>query len=251
VFVSFALGDQYSGHIQGTVQAYLDAAAINAAGLTTVDGVNATGALTLGTLATPLTGNNLTVLGGSGSLTVVASGSGDTITELSTSTAGATITASGSSDIINLANGPNTITLTGDLTGATTQNGTTTSGIAMTTLGNVVNAASDQIIFNNAATEKLAGTSAVDVTGAGSSLAKALDIAASDAAASQAGGQIAAHTGVIAWFQLGGNTYLFEAVNNTGNPAAHNALTATDEIVKIVGLVSLTSESLSGHTLTL
>jgi hypothetical protein len=251
VFVSFALGDQYSAHIEGTVQSYLDAAAINGAGLTTVDGVNATGALTLGTSATPLTGNNLTILGGSGSLTVVASGNGDTITELSTSTAGGTITASGSNDIINLANGANTITLTGDLTGATTQNGTTTSGIAMTTLGNAVNAASDQIVFNNAATEVLAGTNVLNVTAAGSSLAKALDIAAADAAASQAGGQIAAHTGVIAWFQLGGNTYLVEAVNGTGSAAAHGALTASDEVIKIVGQVDLSGEGLTGHTLTL
>jgi hypothetical protein len=103
-----------------------------------------------------------------------------------------------------------------------------------TTLGNVLNAASDQIIFNNATSEVLAGTSAVDVTAAGTSLAKALDIAAADAAASQADGQISAHTGVIAWFQIGGNTYA-----------------ATDELIKIVGTVSLGGESLSGHTLTL
>jgi hypothetical protein len=251
VFVDFALGDQYSAHIQSTVQGYLDAAAINAAGLTTVDGINATGALTLGTSATPLTGNNLTVLGGSGSLTVVASGNDDTITELSTSTAGGTITASGSNDTVTLADGANTITLTGNLTGATTQNGTTTSGIAMTTLDNVVNAPSDQIIFNNATAEKLAATSAMNVTGAGSSLAKALDIAASDAAASQAGGQIAAHTGVIAWFQLGGNTYIVEAINSTASAAAHASLAATDEVIKIVGQIDLSGESLTGHTLTL
>jgi hypothetical protein len=251
VFVSFALGDQYSAHSQGTVQAYLDAAAINSAGLTTVDGVNATGALTLGTAATPLTGNNLSILGGSGSLTAVASGNGDTITELSTSTTGATITASGSNDTINIANGANTITLTGDLTGATTQNGTTTSGIAMTTLGNVVNAASDQIILNNATSEVLAGATALNVTAAGSSLAKAFDIAALDAAGSQAGDLIAAHTGVIAWFQLGGNTYVVEAINSTASAAAHSSLTATDEVIKIVGLVDLSGESLAGHTLTL
>jgi hypothetical protein len=249
VFVSFALGDQYSAHIQGTVQAYLDAAAINAAGLITVDGVNATGALTLGTAATPLTGNNLSILGGSGSLTVVASGNGDTITELSTSTAGGAITASGSNDIINLANGPNTITLTGDLTGATTQTGTTTTGIAMTTLGNVVNAAGDQIVFNNATTEVLAGASAVNVSSA-TSLAHAFDTAAAAAATSQ-GGQIAANTGVIDWFQYNNNTYIVEAINSTGNQAAHSALAATDEVIKIVGLVSLSDESLATHTLTL
>jgi ELWxxDGT repeat protein len=251
VFVDFSLGDQYSAAIESTVQAYLGATAINAAGLTTVDGVNSGGALILGTSATPLAGNNLTILGGSGPLTVVASGSGDTITELSSSTAAGAITASGNNDIINVATGANTITLTGDLTGATTQNGTATSGIAVTTLGNVATASSEQIIFNNTASEVLAGTTAVNVTAAGSSLAKALDIAAADAAVSQAGGQIAAHTGVITWFQLGGNTYIVEAINATASAAAHPSLTATDEVIKIVGLVDLSGESLSAHTLTL
>jgi hypothetical protein len=329
VFVDFALGDQYSAHILGTIQAYLDATAINAAGLTTVDGVNATGALTLGTTATPLTGSDLTILGGSGTLTVVVTGSGDTITALNTSTPGGTITANGAGDAINDADGVNSITangagdtinlgqiatgteitspqtihasgagdtitfatkaadgtaitwgeastvdgggsatgiganstvnfgtntgsgsetivLTGDLTGATTQSGT----IATTTLGNVVDAKGDQIVLNDAATEVLAGTSAVNVMGAGS-IAQAFDMAAADAAASQSGGEIAANTGVIAWFQFNGNTYLVEAINSTGAAATHTALAATDEIIKIVGLVSLSGESLAAHTLTL
>jgi hypothetical protein len=331
VFVSFALGDQYSAHIQSTVQAYLDATAINAAGLTTVDAVNATGALALGTTATPLTGNDLTVLGGSGALTLVATGTGDTITELNTSAAGGTITANGNGDTITAANGTNTITangsgdtislgvvstgtaistvqtihasgagdtisfaikaadgtavtwtapstvdggsattgvganstvnfgnntgsgseaivVTGDLTGVTTQSGTSTTGIAMITLANVHDAAGDQIVFNNATTEVLAGS--VNVSSA-TSLAHAFDMAAADAAASQSGGKIAANTGVIDWFQYGGNTYLVEAINATTSAAAHNALSATDEMIKIIGSVSLTNESLTAHVLTL
>ena len=47
------------------------------------------------------------------------------------------------------------------------------------------------------------------------------------------------NTGVIDWFQYGGNTYLVEAVNFAASAAAHAALAATDEIIKIVGLVSL------------
>ena len=78
----------------------------------TVDGTNATGTLTLGTLETPLMDNDLTVLGGAGSLTVVASGNGDTITQLDTSTAGGVITASGNDDTISTANGANTIIAT-------------------------------------------------------------------------------------------------------------------------------------------
>ena len=82
------------------------------------------------------------------------------------------------------------------------------------------------------------------------SLAHAFDMAA-DAAALQSGGTVAAHTGVIDWFQYGGNTYALEAVNDTSSAATHAALAATDEIVKITGLVNLSGESLSAHTLTL
>jgi hypothetical protein len=331
VFVDFALGDQYTAYLQNTVQDYLTATAINGGGLSIVDGVDATGAMTLGTSTTPLIGNNLTVLGGSGTLLVVATGNGDTITELNSSTAGGAITANGAGDTINAANGANTITangagdkiilgvvstggaitavqtihasgaadtitfatkaadgtaitwgagstadggngttgigdndtinfgnntgggserivLTGDLTGATTSGSTTTAGIAMTILGNVVDASGGQIAFNNAATEVLAGT--VNVSSA-SSLAHALDMAVGDATATQSNSQIAANTGVIAWFQYGGNTYVIEAINTTSSAAAHTTLTATDEVVKIVGLVSLSGESLSAHTLTL
>jgi hypothetical protein len=295
VFVGFALGDQYTAASQNMVQDYLTATAINGAELSTVDGISATGALTLGTLATPLTGNELTVQGGSGSLTVVADGTDDTINlgvvSIGTSiTAAQTIHASGAGDTItfatqaadgtavtwagaptvdggtsstgiganstvnfgnNTGGGTETVVVTGDLTGATTSGGTSTSGIAMTTLGNVHDAAGDQIVFNNATTEILAGTAAINVTSAGSSLAKAFDLAAADAAASQSGGTIGADTGVIDWFQLSGNTYIVEAINNTASAASHSALAATDEVVKITGLVTLSGETLAGHTLTL
>jgi hypothetical protein len=332
VFVGFALGDQYTAASQNMVQDYLTATAINGAELSTVDGISATGALTLGTLATPLTGNELTVQGGSGSLTAVTSGNGDTITELNTSAAGGTITASGNNDVINVGNGANTITangsgdtinlgvvstgtsitaaqtihasgtgdiitfaakaadgttvtwsdastvdggngstgiganstvnfgtntaggtetvvVSGDLTGATTSGGTSTGGIGMITLGNVVNGQGDQIVFNNATAELLTGSSAVNVSAA-HSLAAALDLAAAAAATSH-GGTIAGNTGMIDWFQYSGNTYLVEAINNSASAASHAALAATDEVIKLVGLVNISGESLAGHTLTL
>ena len=74
--------------------------------------------------------------------------------------------------------------LTGDLGGATTSGGTSTSGIAMTTLGNVHDGAGDLIVFNNATTEILAGTSAVNVSSA-TSLAHALDLTAASATSSK------------------------------------------------------------------
>ena len=328
-FQDMVTSESYFETTQLAIEQYLTAAAINQAGLTTVNGTDATGGLDLG-----LTPSSLTVLGGSGALTVVASGSGDTITELNTSTAGGTITANGAGDTINAANGANTITangggdhinlgvvatgtsitaaqiihtagagdtitfattagdstaviwgtgasstvdggnnttgiganstvnfgnntgsgsetvvLTGDLGGATTSGGTSTSGIAMTTLGNVHDGAGDLIVFNNATTEILAGTSAVNVSSA-TSLAHALDLAAASAASSQ-GGTIAGHSGVIDWFHYAGSTYVVEAINGGATAATHNALAATDEVLKIVGLVSLTAESLSLHTLTL
>lgn len=52
-------------------------------------------------------------------------------------------------------------------------------------------------------------------------------------------------------FQSGGNTYVLEAINSTGSPAVHGSLAATDEIIKIIGLVNLAGESLSAHRLTL
>ena len=332
-FEEMVTSESYFETAQTSIEQYLTAAAINEAGLTTINGSQATGALTLGTATTPLTPASLTVLGGSGALTVVASGAGDTITELTTSTAGGTITANGAADTITAANGANTIiangagdtiklgmvstgtsitsaqiihasgtgdvisfattaadgtavtwgaastvdggnslvgigahdtinfgtntgsgsetvVVTGDLTGATTLGGTSTSGIAMTTLGNVVDGHGDLVVFDNASNEVLAGTGAINVSSA-NSLAHAFDMAASAAAASQSGGTISAHTGVIDWFQYGGNTYVVEAINTTGSAATHAALTATDEIIKIVGLVSLSGASLHGHTLTL
>jgi hypothetical protein len=327
VFVDFALGDQYTAASQSAIEQYLTAAADNAAGLSATSASEIVGALTLGTAQTPLSGNDLMILGGAGALTVLASGSGDNITELSTSAATGSIVASGNGDIINAAGGANTIsanetgdtinlgmvatgasttgfqtihaagmgdvitfattaadgtavtwagastvdggnnsigiganstvsfgtyasggketaTVIGDLAGETTADGTSTTGIAAITLDNVHDAARDQIVFDNATTEVLAGK--VDVSLA-TTLAHALDMAAADAAASQNGGEIAAHAGVIDWFQYD----ILEAVNGTGSPGTHSALEATDALVEVTGSASLREESLAGHTLTL
>jgi hypothetical protein len=307
---------------------------VSDAALGTIDGMNSGGALSLGTLATELTQSSLTVLGGAGALTVVASGAGDAVVELDTSMAGGNLTLGGAGDTITTANGANTITangaqdviqlgqvasgttittsqtihaagahdaisfataaadgtavtwgtgasstvdggnsatgigsnatvnfgnnvgsgsetvvITGDLTGATTSGGTSTTGIAMTILGNVVDAHGDNVVLNNAATEMLATANAMNVSSA-NSLAHAFDMAAADAAASQSGGNIAAHTGVVDWFQYGGNTYVVEAINSSGVAATHTALTATDQVVEIVGLVNLSGEALVSHVLT-
>ena len=327
VFVMFALGNQYTASSQAGIQQYLTALADNHAGFATLDGSAASGALTFGTVTTPLSHDGLTILGGSGALSVVTTGQGDTITELGSSTSGGTIiasgaettidaaagvhtiTASGANDSINLgvvdtgetitaaqtvhasgasdmimfantaadgtavtwaaastvdggtsstgiganatvifgnntAGGSETVVLTGTVAGGTTAGGTSTSGIAMTTLANVVHAGGDVIVFDNAATEQFTST-AVNVSAA-SSLAQALDLAA---AAAQSGGHISASTGVIEWFQYSGNTYAVEAVNAGTSAASHPALASTDEVIKIVGLVDLSTAAHVGHTL--
>jgi hypothetical protein len=304
--------------------------------LSTINGMGSTGALSFGAASTPLTQPDLVVLGGSGALTVVASGDGDTVTQLNTSNAGGTLTLAGSADTITIAGGANTITadgaqdvlqlgaiatgatiassqtvhasgagdtisfatiaadgtdvfwgasstvdggsssvglgandtidfgnntgngyerivLTGDLTGATTSGGASTASIAMTTLGNVVHGAGDEIVFNNATNEiiaSLTNSGQVNVSSA-TSLAKALDLAAAGAANSQSGHLIAAHTGVVDWFQYGGDTYIVEAINGGSAAASHTALAATDAVVQILGQVNLSGDALASHLLTL
>jgi hypothetical protein len=304
--------------------------------LSTINGMGSTGALSCGTTGTPLTQPELVILGGAGALTAVASGDGDTVTELSTSNAGGTLTLAGAGDTITTAGGVNTITadgaqdvlqlgsistvatmtssqtlhasgagdtitfattaadgtdvfwgasstvdggssslgvgandtinfgnntgsgcervvLTGDLTGATTSGGTSTTSIAMTSFSNVVHGAGDEILFNNATNEivaSLTNSGEVNVSSA-ASLAKALDLAAAGAANSQSGHVIAAHTGVVDWFQYGGDTYLVEAINAGSAAASHTALAATDAVVQILGQVNLSGDALAGHLLTL
>jgi hypothetical protein len=127
----------------------------------------------------------------------------------------------------NTGGGDETVVVTGDLTGAATSGGTSTAGIAMITLGNVVHGQGDQIVFNNATTEVLAGSSALNVSAA-HSLAAALDLTAASAATPH-GGTIAGNTGVIDWLQLCGNTYLVEPINTAASAASHPALAATDD----------------------
>ena len=109
------------------------------------------------------------------------------------------------------------------------------------------------IVFNNAPTEILAHPSAsnqVDVSSA-TMLQYAWDLAVASASASQSGGAIPAHTGVIDWFEYGGNTYVVEATNPTASPQAQTTLTTSDTYVEIMGSVDLSGATLSGHILTL
>jgi len=48
-----------------------------------------------------------------------------------------------------------------------------------------------------------------------------------------------AHTGLVDWFQFGGNTFIVEAVNNTAANAAHTGLAANDMVVELTGIVDV------------
>ena len=141
---------------------------------------------------------------------------------------------------------PNVAAITGNLTGATTQGGTTTFGIQM--IGLNTHGSPPVIAFNNAATEAFLSNQ-VNVTSAGS-LAQALDIAAAHASASQSNGAIPSDTGVIDWFQYGGSTYLVEDINSTSAPAEQTALTTTDAVAWVVGTLDLSTAQLTGPFLT-
>jgi hypothetical protein len=130
------------------------------------------------------------------------------------------------------------IIVTGDVTGGTS------ASFASTTISGF-NLANDTITFGNAAgtlNDTLGGQ--VNVATA-TSLANALDLAASQA------GQVAANTGVVEWFQYQGNTYVVEAANTatSGNAVAHTGLGAHDVVVKLTGLVDLTDAAINGHAL--
>ena len=207
-------------------------------------------------------GDTITVgdsVNGVGANIIVATGANDKIVFLGTQTGNAT-TKVGSNAIVTFGNGggTNDVTVTGDVTGGTS------ADFAFVTLNNVATSVGEKLTFDNSGgTEKLAGGggslggSLVNVASA-TTLAGALDLAASEAAKSQVANpadpnyqKIGPQTGVLDWFQFAGNTYIAEAVNTSGQAAGHTALGANDAVVKISGLVNLTDSTFSGHTLSI
>jgi hypothetical protein len=53
--------------------------------------------------------------------------------------------------------------------------------------------------------------------------------------------EVNGHTGLLDWFQYGGNTYIVEAVNSGGAAAAHAGLTSSDIVVELTGLVTVSN----------
>jgi len=165
-----------------------------------------------------------------------------------------------------------TVTVTNDLTGVTSSGVVAGSATAHGTGLETINGASSiggngslTIAFNNTNAslalhpEAWAGGSIsgalVNVSSA-SSLANALDIAAAQSviydAQHGAGNttvvsgtaELNGNTGLLDWFQYGGNTYVVEAINNTSTQGANGAATHTalgthDAVVELTGLVNL------------
>lgn len=212
--------------------------------------------------------------------TVYVTGNGDNFssgTAASQLAAGDTINATdatvhtwlGANSTVNLADGATAdVHVLGDTAGASLTNLTTITGVGVD--GDSLRLHLNDYLPGNSAsgiTEAWAGghawTSQVNVASA-TSLAAALNIAASQALvynvnldgsadAAVAGQNSAAaayelngHTGLVDWFQYGGNTYIVEAVNSTASAATHNGLASGDIVVKLTGLVDV-SHSVDVH----
>ena len=170
----------------------------------------------------------------------------------------------GANSTINLTAGAFAdVHLLGDTAGASLTNLTTINGVS-------VGGADVRLHFNDTntaiTTEAWAGgtseNSLVNVSGA-ASLAAALNLAASQAAVEDqqfdtgtnttvlnqnttaAVLQLNAHTGLVDWFQFGGNTFVVEAVNSTATPAAHEALGTNDIVVELTGIVDVSHISVA------
>lgn len=139
--------------------------------------------------------------------------------------------------------------LTGDVTGATSA-----GAYAQETIN--WNGGALNLYFFNATTEGWAGGSATDSfvnVATATSIGNALDIAAGDVTTLNAnfddhdnivvptGGpaELAAKTGLVDWFEYGGNTYVVEAINSGTTAATHTALGTGDVVVELVGLHNL------------
>jgi hypothetical protein len=214
-------------------------------------------------------------------------GAGDTINLHSAAASGAAFTAFdqawvGSGTTVNLGTSTTafgsttgadtaTIAVIGDATGQTSGNSpamTVITGLATAGANATLNvqfdnsAAPGHITFTTAPTVPAfvwaGGTATLAQVNEASatSLASALDIAASQTVQIDAFHSPGAHTTVTHgvpqlnattaladWFQFGGNTYIVEAINSTAAAAAHTALGTGDVVVELTGLINVATNA--------
>jgi hypothetical protein len=231
----------------------------------TIDGTNVNNITASGATNAITVGDAVMGIGGD---TVHATGTGETVTLVGSNLDANVQVTVGNGSTVNfnttgLANGnvfTETVTITGDVTGGTS------ASFLQTTINHAADNASEVLVFGNAsANEVLAGQAVGLQTALQSSLVNVASVttlpAALDLAASQAAlafnpnpntttfGQIAQNTGVIDWFQFGGNTYIVEAVNSSNVATAHTALGAHDAVVELTGLVNIGANGsfINGH----
>jgi hypothetical protein len=182
--------------------------------------------------------------GAGGGYTITATGNGDTVVFSPMHNTASTVTV-GSGATVTLGKGNETIVVKGDVTG-----GTTSGAFSETVINHATAGSNEWINFTDGTlTGGQYWMGQVNVATA-TTLAQALDLAANYSALTQvqgaapavSAGLLPANASSIDWFQFGGDTYIVEAVNNTGAAAAQTALDANDIVVKVVGLVDL-----SGH----
>ena len=212
-------------------------------------------------------------IGGSGTYPTLTSalGTGDTINLASGGTDTVWV---GSNSTVNIGSAHTALTGSADILVTGDVTGTGSAGnYALTVINingaNLPNACGAlELTFNNVSAESFAGGSAaasqVNVASA-TSLANALDIAATQAAILDSQHSAAntsvvngvleqnAGTGLVDYFQYGGNTYVVEAINSSGTAAAHTGLGAGDVVVELTGQVNIGANGcfVGGHQLQL
>ena len=197
-----------------------------------------------GTNSVTATSGNNTITGGTGADTVTVT-TGNNIVNLGnganafTATTGNNTYVGGTGvDTVTVGGGANSITLG---TGADVVN-LTASGANVNTYSTIVDAHTGvQLAFANLGTETFA-------TAKVSSLDPGTAVFQDYANAVVAGATQADHSvnGAFGWFQFGGNTYLVEVRHDTTAGVAQTFSNGTDMIVKLTGLVDLSTATGAG-----
>jgi len=256
--VTFTLSTAGASTITATGAGDTFTQATGGAGVVTLTGSGASDTFNVdstggGTITANGANDSITV-GGTGSYIITATGASDTINVASGN--GATTVTVGTNATVNigtanLANaGVETVNVWGAVTGGTSSSfaeTTITFASGSTVSGNKID------LSNTLDAESLGATWATSQVNVATctTLQEALDLAANYATLTGTQGTatsthtLAHDTTVIDWFQYSGNTYVVGMVNDTTSAVSQTGLDANDLVVKISGLVDLTSATLT------
>jgi len=207
-------------------------------------GDNITASTTTNQITVYDTAANVTVAGGTGADTIVV-GANATVSVKSTNTAANAITVGANSAVTLGASdtGPSTVTVAGD-----------TAGTSLTNMVTITNATDSHTILNffspTSTTTDTAVDPALGAVTTGINVGAATTLAGAEGIAIQALGNTAVGTHVYDYFQFQGNTYVLEHTSTSASAAA-TALSSSDIVVKLVGLVELSNFAINAHTVVL